>query len=188
MRVYLVAFLISCIVGALGYWGAVTLWGKKNKPSDSVARLATIKNWEEEGAPDFEVPEVGLLSRVSAPIKVVHFWASWCGPCVEELPSLQKLAASLEGKVKILALSQDSSEEEMIQFLKEHQIQETSNLKFIFDQKPRISSLYRSEKLPESYILVTEKNLLRKKISGSIEWLTPESLSFFESLMPSASQ
>jgi thiol-disulfide isomerase/thioredoxin len=188
MRIYLVAFFVSVVVGIFGYWGAVSLWGKRSQTSDSLDRLSQMKIWESEGAPDFEVSDWGSLSQISTPIRIVHFWASWCGPCVEELPSLTKLAATLQGKVTVLALSQDSSEEEMVRFLKEHGMSSTSNLKFIFDQKHRISSLYKSEKLPESYIVMTEKNLLKKKVSGSVEWVIPESLSYFESLISSASQ
>lgn len=187
MRIYIVAFLVSLLIGALGYLVATSMWSKRTEGSESLSRLTQIRNWEQEGAPDFETASGVRLSQLNSPIKVVHFWASWCGPCIEEIPSLQELARKLGDRVTILALSQDSSEEEMQAFLREHKVASIPNLQFIFDQKPKVSAAYKADKLPESYIL-NSQNQLKKKVSGSIEWVTPESLSYFESLVSSASQ
>jgi len=186
VRVYIIAFLVSLFVGILGYWGAAFLWGSRSNSSDTLDRLALISSWEQEGVPDFQIADVTLKSRPE-PIKIVHFWASWCGPCVEEIPSLQELAKKLGNQVLIIALSQDSTEQDMLGFLKEHKINSSSNLQFVFDKKPRISSLYKVEKLPESYI-VDQRLKLKKRISGSIEWVTPESRAYFDNLLSGASQ
>lgn len=186
MRVYFIAFLVSLFVGALGYWGATALWGSRANSSDALNRLALISHWEQQGVPDFKIADDTLRSRPE-PIKIVHFWASWCGPCVEEIPSLMELAKKFGNQILIIALSQDSTEQAMLDFLKEHKLESSSNLQFVFDQKPRISTLYQVDKLPESYI-VDQSLKLKKRISGSIEWVTPESLSYFKSLLSSASQ
>ena len=41
---------------------------------------------------------------------LVNFWATWCGPCVAELPTLQRLGAANDGKIAVLAVSEDLGE------------------------------------------------------------------------------
>ncbi|MEQ1687124.1 MAG: TlpA disulfide reductase family protein [Sphingopyxis sp.] len=67
----------------------------------------------------------GHLARLSdaagKPI-IVNLWATWCGPCVEELPTLDRMAAAQTGRVRVIALSQDlaSAGTDPAQFLAVH--------------------------------------------------------------------
>jgi len=176
---YLLAFGLSLTIGALVYW-AIQWWFQQKTQAVSVSgKLQMLNQWEQLGIPDFAIAGLGNLYQQSYPIKIIHFWASWCGPCVEELPSLTKLADMYRDRIFIAALSQDYSETEMNAFLKSHQLHNSTNLIYVFDQKPRLSSVYQVEKLPESYI-ADKKNRLIKRISGSIEWVTDESKAFFD--------
>jgi cytochrome c biogenesis protein CcmG, thiol:disulfide interchange protein DsbE len=183
MKIYVKAFLISALVGIFVY-GVIFFLDKESSSSHKTQvldRMSRLKQWEEQGVEDFSVTGSEFLSHFSHPVKIVHFWASWCGPCVEEIPSLQKLVEHMGDQVLVLALSQDQSQEEMETFLKENGWSSQKNLRFIFDQKPGVGALFQVQKLPESFIL-DPKNRLKKRIPGAIDWMTSESVSFFEQL------
>jgi len=199
---WLQAFVLASIMaGALYGW---FWWSWKQGPEQTMQQpLKQLERWkafESQGAPDvfwvlddkgFGVtqkegssPNDLSLSRQKQVIRIVHFWASWCGPCVEELPSLLELAKALgSDQVVILAISQDHSAEDMISFLKDKGLKSRDNLFFIFDDKQvKAIQAYGSERLPESFIL--DANLrLKKRIAGSIEWVTPQSLEYFKHIL-----
>jgi thiol-disulfide isomerase/thioredoxin len=55
--------------------------------------------------------ELRLTDLKGKPL-LINLWATWCAPCVAELPALDKLAGTLDGKVKVLSVNQDSGEPE----------------------------------------------------------------------------
>src|SRR4051812_35068691 len=74
-------------------------------------------------APDFTVQDSS--SRISlrdfrGKIVVLNFWATWCPPCVEEMPSLLAMQKELKDRVVVLAVSTDDSNSEYEKFVREH--------------------------------------------------------------------
>ncbi|MEQ1725829.1 MAG: TlpA disulfide reductase family protein [Sphingopyxis sp.] len=55
---------------------------------------------------DEESQEAALTELAGTPV-ILNLWATWCGPCVEELPTLNRLAARVAGQAHVIALSQD---------------------------------------------------------------------------------
>ena len=74
-----------------------------------------------DAAPDFSVTDADRRSPLSQfrgkPV-VLNFWATWCPPCVEEIPSLVALQKQLGDKVVILAVSTDEDEDGYKEFVK----------------------------------------------------------------------
>lgn len=65
----------------------------------------------------------GTIAVAAAPASVVHFWASWCGPCKKELPLLDDLAAELQPRgVRFAAVSIDSDPAKARRFVERHGI------------------------------------------------------------------
>jgi len=103
-------------------------------------------------------------------ILVLNFWASWCKPCVDEMPSLNRFAAEMKDKgVTVLGISVDHDEEKYKKFLK------AANISFPVyrDAKADIPSSYGTYKYPETYI-IDKSGKVVEKIIGEKMWLDPE--------------
>jgi thiol-disulfide isomerase/thioredoxin len=74
-----------------------------------VAAVAELQRWTEGPQPPFILPSTSgadvALDSVRSQVVLVHFFATWCEPCREELPALDRLAARANGTVKVLAIS-----------------------------------------------------------------------------------
>lgn len=114
-------------------------------------------------------------------IIVLNFWASWCSPCVEELPSLIKLSHLLNKKINIIAISQDSDVSELNSFLKLYDIKALDNFRVIVDSEHDFSSQLAIDRLPETWIL-DSNHVLIKKVVGSIDWSSDDVVSYFQSI------
>src|SRR5690242_20669819 len=77
-------------------------------------------------APDFALKDSGRtisLAQFRGKVVVLNFWASWCPPCVEELPSLMQMQNDLRDKgVIVLGVSVDSDPGDYEKFLKDHAV------------------------------------------------------------------
>lgn len=129
------------------------------------------------------INKLKVVSReIKSPIIVLNFWASWCGPCVEEVPSLIKMVKKFNGKVHLLAISGDESLEEVQTFVKAFPGLKNNHIDIIWDPKREIIGRYNVAKLPESMIITPEGKLIRKVI-GSIDWASQDAEAYFKSLV-----
>lgn len=146
--------------------------------SDYSPELTSIENQTDKieeltqiGLQDFQAPTIEnklfKLSDVKNKLVILNFWASWCGPCVEELPSLLKLINESNGQIALVAVSLDNDEKQMIDFLKTYDLS-NPNIYILKDPNYTLAESMGTLKLPESYIL--RENKLIKKVSGSIDW------------------
>ncbi len=135
-------------------------------------------------APPFHLPVLGGgeldLGRLRGRIVVVNFWATWCPPCVAEMPSLERLHRALgkEG-LAVVGISVDEDETALRRFV------ETSGLTFPILRDPggRVAaSAYRIGGYPETFELDAE-GVLREHYVGPAEWATPEALEHFRKLL-----
>lgn len=89
--------------------------------------------------------ELQLQTLKGKPL-VLNLWATWCGPCVAELPSLQKLAAGRRDRLQVVIVSQDMGKPEAVaEFLKQRGI---TNLGGWLDPENQLASHYQVETLP----------------------------------------
>jgi peroxiredoxin len=127
-------------------------------------------------APDFTVQDSGravALHDLRGKVVVLNFWATWCPPCVEEMPSLVAMQRQMGDKVTVLAVSLDDDEEAYRNFLVEHKI----DLLTVRDPSRKSSLLYGTVKYPESYV-IDPKGIVRRKYVGPIEWTQPAVLEY----------
>jgi thiol-disulfide isomerase/thioredoxin len=118
------------------------------------------------------------LSQFRGNVVVLNFWASWCEPCVEELPSLISMQARMKEKgVIVLAVSIDVDSDLYHRFLKEHNV----NLLTVRDPEQRASALYGTFGWPETYI-IDRKGIVRRKLIGPVDWNSPEITEFLTTL------
>ncbi len=137
-------------------------------------------------APAFTLPALNgrpvSLSDFRGKVVMVHFWATWCPPCVEELPTLVPLNQSLAGKdFEMLAVSVDEGGAEAVtSFMHRNNL----NVPVLLDTAHEISSHYGTYKFPETYILDRE-GIVRYKIIGPRDWRDPGALELLQNMIAS---
>ena len=101
---------------------------------------------------------------------LINLWASWCAPCIKELPTLDQLARTNGGRFNVVAISQDMAPHASVEaFLKAHQI---TTLKGYQDPKMALSGALDAEVLPTSILFdATGKEVWR--YVGDQDWTSP---------------
>jgi peroxiredoxin len=132
-------------------------------------------------APDFTVQDSDrtvTLSQFRGQIVVLNFWATWCPPCVEEMPSLVEMQRRMKTKgVTVLAVSIDVDENAYRQFLKEHGV----NLLTVRDPQQKTPALYGTRGWPETFI-IDRNGVMRRKFIGPVDWTEPDITDFLGKL------
>ncbi len=106
--------------------------------------------------PDFELPDASgkmwsLRSLRGRPV-LLNFWATWCPPCVEEMPSMEDLAQRVEGRAVVLAVSVDKE----WQAIKNHFGARGTAISVLLDKEGVVPKRYGTEKYPESFLIDSE--------------------------------
>ena len=135
-------------------------------------------------APDFTLPgldgKMVSLSDYRGQVVLVNVWATWCPPCVGEMPSMEKLYRALKGtNFEILAVSIDAlGKKAVAPFMKKY------NLSFpaLMDPDGTIKTLFQTTGVPESFI-INQEGILIEKVIGPKDWATPQVVGFFRNLL-----
>jgi len=132
-------------------------------------------------APDFTVQDSDrklTLSDYRGKTVVLNFWATWCPPCVEEMPSLLQMQQRMKDKgVVVLAVSLDEDESAYHKFFRDHGV----NVITVRDPAMKSSDLYGTFKYPETYI-IDRNGVLQRKFIGAVDWNQPEVVDFLTKL------
>jgi peroxiredoxin len=135
-------------------------------------------------APYFTFPDLNgeavSLAAYRGKVVLLNIWATWCPPCRQEMPSMQRFYEKFKGEnFEILAVSIDSGGREAVA-----PFMQKMNLTFpaLLDPGETIRPLYRITGVPESFI-IDKKGIVVEKIIGPINWGTPEVFLFFKDLI-----
>ncbi len=117
---------------------------------------------------------------------VLNFWATWCPPCIEEMPSLADLQKKFQGTdVTVLAVSVDDDADDYHKFLKDHNIDlltvRESGRKTDTGVIAPVSSSYGTFKVPETYI-IDRNGVIRRKFIGAVNWGQQEIVEYLSRL------
>jgi thiol-disulfide isomerase/thioredoxin len=110
-------------------------------------------------------------------IVILNFWATWCAPCVEELPTLVALAAR-DPQITVLAVSTDDDADAYARFRAAHPM---PGIVTIRDGAQRSNTLYGTLRFPESYV-IDRDGTLRRKFIGPQVWTSPEIADYLDKL------
>ncbi len=184
MQKHIRAAVIVVILGVLGVWGFQSYMNSRGQ--DSSIAVKSLRDMEKSGAPNFSFTDLNgeksELQQNKGKVIVLNFWASWCGPCVEEVPSLIKLVKEFKGDVELIAVSGDSSRGDIEVFLKSFPELKSLNIRIVWDEDRSIMKMFDVTRLPES--LVLDKDLkVAKKIVGSIDWYNSDSIAYVKGLL-----
>ena len=167
-------FILSLFLGSL--FLVTLLWAlfihkTQNHESNSYTLLSQMM---EKGVPDFSLPRVNQsspfsLSRLQGQWILIHFWATWCPPCISELPSLLSTVKELEGKLQLVAISVDSERKDIQDFQKRFFPKELSHTYLLWDKEKKSLQHYGVDKLPVS-LLITPRQKLFRRFLGAKDW------------------
>lgn len=169
------------LMGAYGIGLASLMWISSSKVEPRVVVAG-------DKAPSFSVTTEGgrkvSRDRFGGKLLVVNFWASWCRPCLVEMPSLNQLAGELGPQgVTVLAVSIDEKEGPYRQLI------ERLRPGFLSTRDPggELASEFGTFMVPETYVLDRKGRVLRKYIEAR-NWMEPALLSDFETLLRQSSE
>jgi peroxiredoxin len=132
-------------------------------------------------APDFVVQDSDrkvALHDYRGQIVVLNFWATWCAPCVQEMPSLIQMSNNVKGKgVTVIGVSIDVDEAAYKNFLQKHGV----SFLTVRDPEQKSSALYGTTGWPETFI-IDKNGVLRRKFVGPVDWNDPQIAQYLTSL------
>ena len=133
-------------------------------------------------APDFTLKDyLGrelTLSSLRGQVVLVNFWATWCGTCAVEMPSMEKLVTRMSGRpFRLLAVSVDDGWPEIRKFF-----DKGTPLEILLDAKKDTPRRYGTEKYPESF-LIDKHGQIRAFVVSDRDWSKPEVETCIESLL-----
>lgn len=147
-------------------------------------RSRQTHSWME--APSFELKDVKnqTVKSVDLPKKprIVHFWASWCPPCLDELPELVQFAKE-KGKtlgLEFAFVSNDPKWEGALKVIAASPHDDAAL--FLIDPDSKVAESFGTFQLPETYLLSAEGRILMKWV-GPQRWKGPEFQTLFERLL-----
>ncbi len=135
-----------------------------------------------DSAPDFSVPAFPAgsleLGAYQQQVVLINFWATWCPPCVEEAPSLERFAERVRPEgVVVLGVSVDEDPAALKEFIEQY------HLTYPIGRNPdrSLPARFGTVQFPETYIL-DRHGRLAEKVVGAIDWDDPRILSFVTEL------
>ena len=136
-----------------------------------------------ESAPDFTLPALnqGSLSLhdFKGQVVLVNFWATWCPPCIEEAPSLEKFAELMRTRgVIVIGVSVDQDKSALETFAAAHHL----SFPIARDPGQSVAGRYGTFKFPETYIVGADGQGAEKVIGG-VDWEDPRIIAFIQDLI-----
>jgi peroxiredoxin len=135
-----------------------------------------------ERAPDFTLPALNRpalsLHDFGRQVVVLNFWATWCPPCVEETPGLEKFAEQMQTQgVTVLSVSVDQDAAALQTFAAQQ------HLSFPIGRDPdrSVANRYGTFLFPETYI-IDQDGKVAEKLIGPVDWQDPRIITFVQEL------
>lgn len=159
------------VLGAAAFY-----WGHRSK-----AGRALLVG---DRAPDFALPGLDRntvsLANYRGQVVVLNFWATWCQPCVEEAPSLEKFSAEMQPLgVTVIGVSVDEDVAALQKFVADYRL----SFPIARDPGGSLAAHFGTFKFPETYI-IDRNGRVAEKIIGAIDWQDPQIVNFVHNLAP----
>jgi cytochrome c biogenesis protein CcmG/thiol:disulfide interchange protein DsbE len=161
------------LAALLALTGIYTYYSDRSQGRQSQKPAPAAQNFQP--APDFSFQDIhGKIHNLSdfrGKVVVLNFWATWCAPCVIEMPQMISLSQAAKNEAAFVFLSIDQKEDDIKAFLKRHKIKASENVYFSLDTNAKIAhTLYQTYKIPETYIIDKNGEIADKIIGADVQW------------------
>ena len=135
-------------------------------------------------APDFSAPDLKgqavSLASLRGKVVVLNVWTTWCPPCREEMPSMERLAAHFRGRdFQLLAVSQDEGGKEPVEaFAREFGL----SFPVLLDPERQVGERFGVWGYPETFV-IDRSGYVVERVIGPRKWDSPESIAAIETLI-----
>lgn len=116
------------------------------------------------------------LAKLRGKVVVLNLWATFCAPCVEELPSLLALQRRMPD-LAVVAVSTDQDDTVYRKFLVKHHV----DVLTVRDAEQKVNAMYGTVMIPETYV-IDRQGVLRRKFIGAQDWTGAEILDYLHKL------
>jgi thiol-disulfide isomerase/thioredoxin len=145
---------------------------------------ADLKPWTGGSPPAFALKDLDgrphPLSDYRGKVILINFWATWCGPCRDEMPSIQSLKEKLAGKpFAVLAVNLDEPESRVRTFLSQMKVDFT----ILLDPEKKAARAWDARILPATFV-VGPDGRIRYSLVGEIDWGNEHVVSRISELLP----
>jgi peroxiredoxin len=135
-------------------------------------------------APDFTLEDLRgsqvSLKDFAGKVVFLNFWATWCGPCRVEMPSMEKLWQKFkEEAFVILAVDLREGKEEVSSFMKDYGL----TFSVLLDSRGEVASMYAVRAIPTTYLLDSEGIIVGRAL-GARDWASEDAFGLIEHLLP----
>jgi len=130
-------------------------------------------------APEFQVSDGTRsvdLAKLRGRVVVLNFWQTSCVPCVDELPSLERLQRMMP-KITVVGISNDEDAQTYAQFLKTYHV----DFLTVRDPSFRIPTMYGTVKIPETYV-IDRRGVVRRKFVSEQDWTSADIVDYLNKL------
>ncbi len=138
-----------------------------------IDRQVGLQPVDGEPAPDFELTDLQgntqQLQQDFDGVQIVNFWATWCPACVEEIPSMERLARRYPDRLKIYAIAFKQSPEHLREFMQDFDV----SFPVPVDADGEVAARYGAFAFPTSF-LVAADGRIHYSVNAGIIWDTPE--------------
>jgi peroxiredoxin len=179
----LVVLRVTTIIAALGL-----LWvAKAADAQDHLYEAMGMAKVPPKAAPDFTLPAVDgkqvSLQDYRGKVVFLNFWATWCIPCREEMPALERLHQTYRQSQDFAVISIDYKEsaEQVKAFFQKHAL----TFPALLDQSGSVSRDYLVSGMPTTYLIGRDGMLLARGVGGR-DWTRAEALALIKALVKPA--
>ena len=150
--------VVILVIGVMGY----VIFGQKHQYTPVVVGGPAI----EFSLPDLK-GDMKSFNDFKGKVVFLNFWATWCKPCEEEMPSMQHLYETFQKRdFVIVAISVDKDDPEVIQdFVDKYGL----TFPVLHDRKGRVKEAYKTTGVPETYI-IDQNGIIAEKVMGAKKW------------------
>ena len=135
-------------------------------------------------APDITLKDLAgkdvTLSSLRGKVVLLNFWATWCPPCREEIPSMMRLNQAMAGKpFQMVAVSEDAGGKDAVAgYFKES----GASLPALLDSDQSVGRRYGLTGVPETFV-IGKNGVILKKVVGAMDWSDPAVIDFLDKAM-----